>query len=265
MHLQFYKYQGTGNDFVMLDNRFSGIQLSEEQVRFLCSRRFGIGADGLILIELEPGVDFKMVYYNSDGKPSSMCGNGGRCIVAFAAHLGLIKEKTKFLAIDGLHEALVLPDQVISLKMADVREVEKHQDHYYLNTGSPHVVKFADSLQQYPVVEEARKIRYNPRFSESGTNVNFIEKQNDALFVRTYERGVEDETYSCGTGVTAAALVAAMEGISNAKNSCEINTLGGKLKVSFEKVLDQNFYNIWLTGPAQFVFKGEIELPEKVI
>jgi diaminopimelate epimerase len=262
MQLQFYKYQGTGNDFVMLDNRESKLQLSEEQIARLCSRRFGIGADGLILVELEPGVDFKMVYYNSDGKPSSMCGNGGRCIVAFAAKLGMIQGKTKFIAIDGLHEAVLLPEETVSLKMADVRQVEKYSDHYFLNTGSPHVVKFAESLTIFPLVDEARKIRYNERFSEVGTNVNFIEKQNEELFVRTYERGVEDETYSCGTGVTAAALVASLEGISNGKNYCDITTLGGKLKVSFEKVLDQNFYNIWLTGPARFVFKGEIELPE---
>jgi diaminopimelate epimerase len=262
MQLQFYKYQGTGNDFVMIDNRKAEIQLSEDQVKQLCSRRFGIGADGLILLELEPGVDFKMVYYNSDGKPSSMCGNGGRCIVAFAAHLGLIADKTKFIAIDGLHEAILLPEETVSLKMSDVRQIEKHADHYFLNTGSPHVVKFTEALNDFPLLEEARKIRYNTRFAEAGTNVNFIEKQNGSLFVRTYERGVEDETYSCGTGVTAAALVASLEGLANTKNACDITTLGGKLNVSFEKVLDQNFYNIWLTGPAQLVFKGEIQLPE---
>ena len=262
MQLQFYKYQGTGNDFVMIDNRKAEIQLSEDQVKQLCSRRFGIGADGLILLELEPGVDFKMVYFNSDGKPSSMCGNGGRCIVAFAAQLGLITDKTKFIAIDGLHEAVLLPEEIVSLKMGDVRQVEKHEDHYFLNTGSPHVVKFAEALNDFPLVEEARKIRYNDRFSNEGTNVNFIEKQDGSLFVRTYERGVEDETFSCGTGVTAAALVASLEGVSNTKNSCDISTLGGNLKVSFEKVLDQNFYNIWLTGPAQYVFKGEINLSE---
>ncbi len=262
MHLQFYKYQGTGNDFVIIDNRNAEIQLNEEEVKFICSRRFGVGADGLILLELEPGVDFKMVYFNSDGKPSSMCGNGGRCIVAFAARLGLISEKTKFIAIDGLHEACILKDEIVSLKMGDVRQVEKNSEYYFLNTGSPHVVKYVDELNDFPVTQEARKIRYNERFTDQGTNVNFIEKKNDALFVRTYERGVEDETFSCGTGVTAAALVAAMDGISNSKNACDIITLGGKLKVSFEKVLDQNFYNIWLTGPAQFVFRGEISLPE---
>ncbi len=262
MQLQFYKYQGTGNDFIMIDNRMAEIQLTEDQVKQLCSRHFGIGADGLILLELEPGVDFKMVYYNSDGKPSSMCGNGGRCIVAFASRLGLITDKTRFMAIDGLHEALLLPEGQVSLKMSDVRQIEKHVDHYFLNTGSPHVVKFANGLNNFQLVEEARKIRYNERFTKEGTNVNFIEKQNASLFVRTYERGVEDETLSCGTGVTAAALVAALEGLANTKNSCDISTLGGSLKVSFEKVLDQNFYNIWLTGPAEFVFAGEIQVPE---
>ncbi|MCU0360084.1 MAG: diaminopimelate epimerase [Bacteroidia bacterium] len=264
MVVQFHKFQGTGNDFVMLDNRKGQLQLTEAQLKFLCSRRFGIGADGLILIELEPGADFKMVYYNSNGKPSSMCGNGGRCIVAYANQLGMIQDKTKFIATDGLHEAVLLPDNLVSLKMADVRLVEKHSDYYFLNTGSPHVVKFTDSLEQFPVIEEARKIRYNDRFTEAGTNVNFIQKHNDALFVRTYERGVEDETYSCGTGVTAAALVASLEGLATSKNYCDIATLGGKLKVSFEKVLDQNFYNIWLTGPAEFVFRGEIELPKLI-
>ncbi|HQQ93578.1 MAG TPA: diaminopimelate epimerase [Bacteroidia bacterium] len=259
MLLQFYKYQGTGNDFIMIDNRHHNLQLQPEQIQDLCSRRFGIGADGLILLELEPGVDFKMVYFNSDGRPSSMCGNGGRCITAFAHHLGLIREKTKFLAIDGLHEAEILDNAQVALKMCDVKSIEKNDDLYFLNTGSPHVVKFVTNVREYPVLEEARKIRYSPRFSEEGTNVNFIERSDDGLFVRTYERGVEDETYSCGTGVTASALVAALEGVSDNRNACRILTLGGGLEVKFEKVLEQNFYNIWLIGPAEYVFRGEMQ------
>lgn len=260
MDLQFFKYQGTGNDFVLIDNRSQSLALSTEQVAMLCHRSFGIGADGLILLELEPGVDFKMVYFNSDGRESSMCGNGGRCITAFAKHLGLIDKEAKFLAIDGLHEARI-SNGIVSLKMNDVRQVEAGDDYYYLNTGSPHYVQFVEDVQHMNVFEEGRKIRYNERFSEEGTNVNFIEKQDDALFVRTYERGVENETLSCGTGVTASALVAALRGLSTEKNSCRIRTLGGDLNVKFEKVLENNFYNIWLEGPATLVFKGDIELP----
>jgi diaminopimelate epimerase len=260
MQLSFYKYQGTGNDFILIDNRQNNITLTNEQVKLLCDRRFGIGADGLMLLELEPGSDFKMVYYNSDGNPSSMCGNGGRCITAFAKQLGVIKNSAKFLAIDGLHEATIDEDEIVSLKMQDVKTVEMGDDHFYLNTGSPHFVKMVDEVESYDVKKNGALIRYNDRFKEEGTNVNFIERQDDALFVRTYERGVEDETYSCGTGVTAAALVAAIKGISNGKNNCLIKTLGGNLEVTFERVLEQNFYNIWLIGPAVKVFNGTIEI-----
>ncbi|WP_317896605.1 diaminopimelate epimerase [Aurantibacillus circumpalustris] len=259
MEIKFQKYQGTGNDFIMIDNRFNPISLSNEQVAFLCHRRFGIGADGLILLESEPGFDFRMVYYNSDGNLSSMCGNGGRCLVAFAKDLGLISSKAKFSAIDGEHEA-TLEDGKVSLKMNDVKSMELGEDYFYLNTGSPHYVKFVEDVENYDVFNEGKKIRYNDRFNEEGTNVNFIEKNNEELFVRTYERGVEDETYSCGTGVTAAALVAAVKGMSTGKNSCLIKTKGGMLEVTFDKVLEQNFYNIWLSGPAMSVFKGVIEL-----
>ncbi len=260
MQLQFYKYQGTGNDFVLIDNRKNDIELTNEQIKFLCDRRFGIGSDGLMLLELEPGVDFKMIYFNSDGKPSSMCGNGGRCIVAFAKHLAIINDKAKFLAIDGFHEAIIDENETISLKMQDVKTIEIGDDFFYLNTGSPHYVKLISEVQNFDVVTNGKQIRYNERFAEEGTNVNFIEKINDELIVRTYERGVENETFSCGTGVTAAALVAALEGISNSKNNCLIKTLGGNLEVTFEKVLTQNFYNIWLKGPAQKVFQGIINL-----
>ena len=260
MQLQFYKYQGTGNDFILIDNRKNTIELNEEQIKFLCKRRFGIGADGLMLLELEPGVDFKMIYFNSDGRPSSMCGNGGRCITAFAKQLGLITNKAKFLAVDGFHEAIIDEHEIVSLKMQDVKTIEIGNDFFYLNTGSPHYVKFVNDVQNFDVLTNGKEIRYNKRFAEEGTNVNFIEKTNDELVVRTYERGVEDETFSCGTGVTAAALVAAIEGISNSKNNCLIKTLGGNLEVMFEKVLTQNFYNIWLKGPAQKVFEGIINL-----
>ena len=262
MQLECYKYQGTGNDFVLIDNREKTISLTIEQIKWLCDRRFGIGSDGLMLLELEPGIDFKMVYFNSDGNESSMCGNGGRCISAFAKRLDIISSEAKFLAIDGIHEAKINNDTV-SLKMNDVREVEVGEDFFYLNTGSPHYVKFVNDIENVNVFEEGKKIRYNNRFSAEGTNVNFIEKIDNELFVRTYERGVEDETLSCGTGVTAAALIAALKGQSNDKNNCVIKTLGGNLNVKFDKVLENTFYNIWLEGPATFVFKTIIEMTEE--
>lgn len=261
MQLKCYKYQGTGNDFVIIDNREKTVSLTTEHIRLICDRRFGIGADGLMLLELEPGIDFKMVYFNSDGNESSMCGNGGRCITAFAQRLGIISTEAKFLAIDGMHEAKIRKDQV-SLKMNDVRDMEVGDDYFWLNTGSPHYVKFVKDIETVDVVTEGRKIRYNDRFKEEGTNVNFIERKEHELFVRTYERGVENETLSCGTGVTAAALVAAFKGMSTDKKNCNIHTLGGKLNVTFEKVLENTFYNIWLEGPAMFVFETLIEVPE---
>ena len=259
MQIHCYKYQGTGNDFVLLDNREKNISLTTEQIKWLCNRRFGIGADGLILLELEPGIDFKMVYFNSDGNESSMCGNGGRCITAFAKYLGIINSEAKFLAIDGIHEAKIESD-LVSLKMNDVRQVEVGENYFYLNTGSPHYVKFVNNLEEFNVFKEGKKIRNNDRFVFEGTNVNFIEKIDHELFVRTYERGVENETLSCGTGVTAAALVAALKGVSTDKNNCAIKTLGGHLNVKFDKVLENTFYNIWLQGPATFVFKTTIDV-----
>jgi diaminopimelate epimerase len=262
MELHFYKYQGTGNDFILIDNRSNILSLTTAQIKHMCHRRFGIGADGLMLLEAAPGYDFKMVYFNSDGNQSSMCGNGGRCIAAFAGHIGLIAGKCRFLAVDGPHEAVILGNNLVALKMQDVKNVEANGDHYFLNTGSPHYVKQVKDIEHFDVVKEGRKIRYNDRYKEEGTNVNFIEKKEDAVFVRTYERGVEDETFSCGTGVTAAALVAGLDGLLETKNSARVKTLGGDLDVTFERVLEKNFYNIWLQGPAEMVFKGSISLSE---
>ena len=262
MELKFYKYQGTGNDFVLLDNRDLQISLTTEQIRFLCDRKFGIGADGLMLLQPEPGYDFRMVYFNSDGNQSTMCGNGGRCISSFAQKLGLIQEKCRFIAIDGPHDALISADGIVSLKMQDVKDIEFNEDFIFLNTGSPHYVRNVNNLDNYAVFTEGQKVRNNDRFKEEGTNVNFIERKNDGLHVRTYERGVENETLSCGTGVTASALVAALKGMSDTKNSCVVQTPGGRLEVTFDKVLEKNFYNIWLKGPTEFVFEGRIELKE---
>ncbi len=260
MEISFYKYHGTGNDFIIIDNRNLKFNRADNTVvAKLCDRRFGIGADGLMLLQNKEGYDFEMVYYNSDGNESSMCGNGGRCIVGFAKSLGLVKKISHFIAVDGEHEAIVKPG-IISLKMKDVDEVELNADYFFLNTGSPHYVTFIDDAASYNVFEEGKKIRNNDRFKGSGTNVNFIEKQNNYLFVRTYERGVEGETYSCGTGVTAAALTAAIKNVSTAKDYCNIKTLGGNLKVTFHKHEDNSFTDIWLEGPAEFVFKGEINI-----
>ncbi|MDP2387358.1 MAG: diaminopimelate epimerase [Bacteroidota bacterium] len=259
MKIQFSKYQGTGNDFILIDNRSKKIILSAEQIKSLCHRRFGIGADGLMLLEPETGFDFKMVYYNSDGNQSSMCGNGGRCISAFAKRLGLVGDKANFLAIDGPHESIFF-DNSVKLRMNDVNGIEKIGNDFYLNTGSPHYVRIVSDLDSFNVVEEGKKIRYNERFKEKGTNVNFIEKKGNKLHVRTYERGVEDETYSCGTGVTASALISSVVNMFGIKDHCDIITSGGNLSVSFKKVSDQAYTDIWLEGPAEFVFEGSIEV-----
>ncbi len=255
----FYKYQGAGNDFVIIDSRSSKLNLNELQVKYLCDRRFGIGADGLMLLEKHQEADFNMKYYNSDGKESTMCGNGGRCLVAFAKLLGIIDKETTFMAIDGLHKAIVNDDHTISLQMQDLNDIKIVNTNYFLNTGSPHYVTFREDINKIDVYNRGREIRYSAEFKPEGTNVNFVEIQEDKLFVRTYERGVENETLSCGTGVTASAICAALYTKSD-KTSFDISTLGGKLNVSFDKIDKNTFKNIWLTGPATMVYSGGIEL-----
>ncbi|WMJ72843.1 diaminopimelate epimerase [Cytophagaceae bacterium ABcell3] len=257
MILHFYKYQGTGNDFVMIDNRKELLDPEDHQlIAKLCDRRFGIGGDGLILLEDHTNYDFQMVYFNSDGRQSSMCGNGGRCIVKFAYDLRVIGDTTSFIAIDGEHEACV-KNGIVHLKMVDVKGLELIGNDRFLDTGSPHYIQFVDSIKDFPVVEEGRKIRYNDRFKKEGTNVNFVRKEgSSSLVVRTYERGVEDETWSCGTGVTASAIAAFPEGVDE---PVKIKTLGGDLSVSFKKN-DSLYYNVYLNGPAVQVYKGEIEI-----
>lgn len=251
---QFFKYQGTGNDFVMIDNREGGFDDSIKNVEFLCHRRFGIGADGLILIEKADGFDFRMRYFNADGKEGSMCGNGGRCAVKFAADLGIFETTTSFIAVDGPHHAMVENDEV-SLGMIDVEEIIDETNGYFLNTGSPHLVIFQENLDNLDVKTQGAAIRYSDYWlSRGGVNVNFVQIiDNENLKVRTYERGVEDETFSCGTGVTAAAIASSVKkGLSQ---KIKIQTLGGKLEVSFEG--EQEFSQILLKGPALFVFKGD--------
>ena len=257
MTLTFYKYQGTGNDFVMIDNRQNVFDKNNTKlVAFLCDRKFGVGADGLILLENHPTEDFKMVYYNADGNQSSMCGNGGRCIVAFAEFLQLITDQTTFEATDGLHFAKI-EDGIIHLQMKDVDTVETFKNHQFLDTGSPHHVQFVNDLAHFDVKNEGEKIRYGQPYNQAGTNVNFVEKVNDDTYtVRTYERGVEDETLSCGTGVTAVAIAMHNTGNSVA-TTINLNVQGGDLKVSFLK--DETGYKkVMLIGPATQVFKGEI-------
>jgi diaminopimelate epimerase len=256
MKLQFHKYQGTGNDFLLVDDREQRFDTSRlDVVQKVCKRRFGVGSDGLILLREKKGYDFEMVFFNPDGS-QSLCGNGSRCIVAFAKDLGLIKNETRFLAIDGEHTAHIL-DGIVSLKMNDVKSVEKGDDYFYLNTGSPHYCTFVHEIAEFDVVKQGKRIRYSERFKKEGTNVNFLERVDGAVFVRTYERGVENETLSCGTGVTASGLVAALKNVSTSKEFCDIQTLGGMLKVKFRQNGD-SFSDIYLEGPAEFVFRGEI-------
>ncbi|WP_298533470.1 diaminopimelate epimerase [uncultured Algibacter sp.] len=257
MRTTFYKYQGTGNDFVMIDNRQQIFDKNNtKHVAFLCDRRFGIGADGLILLENHRDYDFKMVYYNADGNESSMCGNGGRCLVAFAKQLGVIKDKAVFEAIDGLHHASIEGD-IVKLQMVDVDKVEMYDNHVFLDTGSPHHIQFEEDIQGFNIKVKGAEIRYGSPYNEAGSNVNFVKKINETAFrVRTYERGVEDETLSCGTGVTAVAIAMHVLGETD-RNQVKLNVEGGELEVCFE---EQNgtYNNVWLIGPAKMVFEGTI-------
>lgn len=263
MKLKFSKYQGTGNDFVLIDNRDGNYSaITNSQVAFLCKRRFGIGADGLILLEGKPGYDFSMKYYNSDGNVSSMCGNGGRCITAFAHAIKLIDRAAKFTAVDGQHESVIQDKKrmIVKLKMSDVHGCELVGDDVFLNTGSPHYVRFVNDVMTTDIVTDGRKIRYNERFRHEGTNVNFVQTTSTGLNVRSYERGVEDETLSCGTGVTASVLASVIKGfIRPDAGYCDVKSMGGMLKVYFEKAGD-GFKNVWLEGAATYVYSGEIEI-----
>lgn len=256
MNIKFKKYQGAGNDFIIIDNRIPISDFPQPLVEILCDRRFGIGADGLMLLEEDDRYDFRMRYFNADGKEASMCGNGGRCIVAYAHQLGLFADSCHFIAVDGPHSATI-NGNTVNLKMTDVDGVISTENYFYLNTGSPHYVKVVADCLHYDVVNQGREIRYSEAFQPDGTNVNFITPDKDIIYVRTYERGVEDETLACGTGCVASALCTALLK-GDTRNTYTIDAQGGKLKVSFERE-GHAFRNIWLEGPATFVFNGDID------
>jgi len=254
--ISFYKYQAAGNDFVLVDNRAAIFHFSTAQIARICDRRFGAGADGLILLSLDKDADFRIDYFNPDGT-ASLCGNGCRSAVALAARLGLAGQHSVFNAYDGLHDAELTSDGQIRIRMADVAQMDKVYDGWSLDTGSPHFVRWVSGLEAYPVVEEGRRLRYDPVFPR-GTNANFIELIDDqTLALRTYERGVEEETLACGTGATASALAASVSGY---KSPISLKVRGGILRVEFNRRPDGTFTDIYLTGPAQLVYTGELEL-----
>jgi diaminopimelate epimerase len=252
--LSFYKYQGTGNDFIMIDDREEVFDFTNHAlIARLCHRRFGIGADGLILLRNHKEADFEMIYYNADGYLTTLCGNGSRCAVQFASHLGMVNNSCRFMTVQGILSA-TLSDGLIEITMPDVKYVENHPDHYFLHTGSPHHVCYVNDVKNYDVFNLGRKIRNGAPYFNEGSNVNFVERLDiNSIFVRTYERGVEDETLSCGTGVTAAALTLSLKG---GASPISVQTPGGNLTISFEKDENGGFKNVRLKGPAIPVFEG---------
>ncbi|MGC9471172.1 MAG: diaminopimelate epimerase [Bacteroidales bacterium] len=258
MQLAFEKYQGTGNDFILTDGRATEVIPGEEQIKFLCDRHFGIGADGFMILLPHGKHAFGMKYYNADGRESTMCGNGGRCMIEYARSLGLFGKQGTFLATDGIHQGRILDNGMISLKMNDVVRVEPCLNGYYLDTGSPHYVEFVTDVSRLNVTEAGQKIRHHEAFKPAGTNVNFAEIMGPGkLYVRTFERGVEAETLSCGTGVTASAISSVFY-TGHRNRNFTIETRGGRLKISFSVNREGIFQNVWLTGPAIHVFSGTI-------
>lgn len=256
MQLHFHKYHGTGNDFIIIDNRDNTVKLSTEQIAGMCHRHFGIGADGLMLLELAEGYDFRMVYYNSDGKASSMCGNGGRCLTAFAKSVGEIDNECSFIATDGPHHATIDDDGTVHLAMQDVNSIDFRNELTILDTGSPHYVEWVKDTESIDVNTIGCNIRNMEEFKAEGINVNFVQITEAGIKVRTYERGVENETMSCGTGVTACAIATVQQQTGDFKTAIE--TPGGNLSVSFTKTEADNARNVVLSGPALFVFEGDI-------
>jgi len=259
--IHFYKYQGAGNDFILIDNR--NLKVDHNQPKLIarwCDRRFGVGADGIMFLQNHDGYDFEMIYYNADGQPSSMCGNGGRCIVAFAKHLGVIDSEADFMAVDGPHHAKIsVSGDWVSLQMIDVDKVNRDGEAYVLNTGSPHYIALTGGLKDKNVYTDGYAIRNNDTYRAKGINVNFVEPIDEGYFVRTFERGVEDETYACGTGVTAVALAMAKHNHQTGHINTPIKVLGGELNIRFDYD-GQKFTHIFLEGPAKKVFEGDVDI-----
>lgn len=261
MTLHFYKYEGTGNDFVIIDDREELFQFGQSAIEKICDRKYGIGADGLILLRNDSEVHFKMVYFNSDGNESSMCGNGGRCITHLAHYAGMTGQTARFRAIDGIHQGQIEEDNIINLSMQGVNHIEVLNDIYILDTGSPHYVKFVENTNDIDLIDYGRSIRNSPPYNEKGINVNVVEKLDmDTIFVRTYERGVEDETLSCGTGVVAAALCHHLNSKDKTATNYKVHTKGGNLEVAFIPTDNSSFKEIWLKGPVSMVYSGDISL-----
>jgi len=258
MTIAFNKYQGAGNDFIIIDNRDNLFNPEDSDlINKLCDRKFGIGADGMILIKKTPGFDFEMVYFNSDGFEGSMCGNGGRCAADFSIRSGIAGKKHTFKAVDGTHSA-VSEDGLIRLKMKDINNYRLVNGNYFINTGSPHYVLFKENLENLDVYNEGKKIRHSKEFLPGGTNVDFVKPEKNGIYVRTFERGVEDETLSCGTGVTASAIASILSG-QFVRGPVNVRTKGGNLSVEFD-IEGEKITNIWLTGPATLVFEGIINI-----
>ncbi|MBN2892060.1 MAG: diaminopimelate epimerase [Bacteroidales bacterium] len=255
--MKFYKYHGTGNDFIVIDGRNEKFTPNEKIIQQLCDRNFGIGSDGLLLLKSHQKYDFEMNFYNPDGSEATFCGNGARCIVAFAKYLNIIDKETTFLAKDGEHSAYFENDEVV-LKMIDIDDIKTFGELFYTNTGTHHVVKFVDNVDAIDIMNEAPKIRYQKDFEPFGTNVNFVQKCNGFIKVRTYEKGVEKETLSCGTGVVASALIYAYTA-DNLISKVNIQAKGGNLKVTFEKT-EIGFKNVFLQGNAVKVFSGNVDI-----
>ena len=258
MRLKFSKYHGTGNDFIVVYNHNDSYTLSQYDVKKMCDRRYGVGADGLIVIEKTLDADFRMIYHNSDGFVGSMCGNGARCAVSFAKELELIQNQCEFIAFDGMHKGLILENGLVSIEMVDVSLIDIQNNIWKIDTGSPHLIYFRDNVSEIDVKYEGASIRNSSNYIEDGINVNFVQLTKNELFIRTYERGVENETLSCGTGAIASAIAANESGLLNS-DKIKVNVLGGQLKVLFSKV-GSKYSNIHLIGPAKFVFNGEVDV-----
>jgi|YNPMSStandDraft_2_1061718.scaffolds.fasta_scaffold15273_2 diaminopimelate epimerase len=261
MVLHFYKYQATGNDFIIIDENENSIPATNtELIKYLCDRHFGIGADGLMIYRNHSDSDFEMLYFNSDGNVATLCGNGGRCITAFAFDKHYIKKKCKFLAADGVHYSEVIEPNLINLKMLDVTYIKKHEDGYEINTGSPHfIIQTCHHINDVDVFKKGKEIRYQKRFGQNGINVNFVQIIDEkTIAIRTYERGVEAETMSCGTGSVASAIYTKLTSKDGAY-SINVKTLGGNLIVRFDKK-ENFFYNVFLIGEAKKVFEGNIKI-----